>query len=170
MRWLAAILILVAADLLPLYAQQPGNSIGVPAGAKTILTAKGEGVQIYSCTAAQNGARWILKGPDAKLLNAAGEPIGKHFAGPTWKLNDGSQVLGELLASQPSPDPDSVAWLLLRARAGSATGRLAEVTFIRRTDTHGGVPAANDCQGAGDVGKTARVPYSATYTFYADQR
>lgn len=170
MRWLAAVLILTAANLLPAFGQQPGGSISVPAGARILLTAKGDGVQIYSCTATPDGAKWTLKGPDAQLLNAAGKPIGTHFAGPTWKLNGGGQVQGELVSSHPSPDPASVAWLLLRPKAGTATGTLAQVTFIRRTDTHGGMPKANNCQKPGDVGKTARVPYSATYTFYATQQ
>lgn len=169
MGWIAAILIFVAVDVLPTFAQQPGGSIDLPPGVRTILAAKGEGVQIYECTGVQDGARWTLKGPDAKLLDAGGEQIGTHFAGPTWKLMDGSKVVGELLASEPSSDAGSVAWLLLRAKAGSGTGRLAEVTFIRRTETHGGVPAANDCQKTADVGKTVQVRYSATYTFYADQ-
>jgi len=167
MRWIQASLILAAVHFTPVYAQQPSGSIEVPAGARTVFTAKGVGLQIYGCTAAQDGARWILKGPDAKLLDAAGEQIGAHFTGPTWKLNDGSQVLGEFVASQPSPDADSVPWLLLRARAGSGTGKLAVVTFIRRTETHGGTPVASDCKTAGDAGKSAQVPYSATYTFYA---
>ncbi|MGA8532216.1 MAG: DUF3455 domain-containing protein [Acidobacteriaceae bacterium] len=170
MRWLAAVLILIAGNLVPSYGQQPGSSIDVPAGAKAILAAKGVGVQIYSCTATPDGAKWTLKGPDAKLLNPAGRQIGTHFAGPTWKLNDGSQVQGELVASRPSPDPHSVAWLLVRPKAGSATGSLAQVTFIRRTNTHGGMPKASGCQTAGDAGKSVRVPYSATYTFYANQR
>jgi len=167
MRLVAAVLLLLAMDFLPAYGQQPGSSIEVPPGVKTILTAKGEGVQIYACTAAPDGARWILKGPDAKLLDAGGEQIGTHFAGPTWKLNDGSQVRGELVASRPSPEPNSVAWLLLRAKAGSSTGKMASVTFIRRTETHGGVPEARDCQKAGDAGKSVQVRYAATYTFYA---
>jgi hypothetical protein len=166
MRWIAALLIFIAVNHL-VYAQQPGGSIDVPSGAKTILAAKGEGMQIYSCEATQDGAKWMLKGPDAKMLDAKGEQIGTHFAGPTWKLSDGSSVVGELVATQLSPDADSVAWLLLRAKAGSATGRLAEVTFIRRTDTHGGVAPANECQKAGDVGKNVRARYSAIYTFYA---
>ena len=170
MRWVTVVLILVAADIVPMVAQQPRGSIEVPAGARTILAAKGEGVQIYSCVAVQDGAKWTLQGPDAKLLDARDHQIGAHFAGPTWKLTDGSQVSGELVASQPSPDAGSVAWLLLRAKAGSATGKLAQVTFIRRTETHGGVPAANDCQKAGDVGKSVRVQYSATYAFYANRR
>jgi hypothetical protein len=167
MRRLALIFAMASSSILPLSAQQAA-SIDIPNGARIVLTAKGEGVQVYGCAAAQDGvARWTLKGPDAKLLGAAGQQIGTHFAGPTWKLNDGSQVVGELLASQPSPDTGSVAWLLLRAKTGSATGKLSEVAFIRRTETHGGVPAASDCQNPSDVGKTIKVLYSATYTFYA---
>ncbi len=169
MRWVAAILIFVAVDVSLMFAQQPGGSIDVPPGARAILAAKGDGVQIYGCMAVQDGARWTLRGPDAKLLDPGGMQIGTHFAGPTWKLNDGSKVVGELVASQPSPDTDSVAWLLLQAKDGSATGRLAVVTFIRRTETHGGVPAANDCQKSADAGKSVKVRYSATYTFYANQ-
>jgi hypothetical protein len=150
-------------------AQQSGSSIEVPTGARTILTAKGEGVQIYSCVSAQDGAKWTLKGPDAKLLDATGEQIGTHYAGPTWELKDGSKVAGQMIASQPSPDAASIPWLLLRAKLGSRTATLANVTFIRRTDTHGGVPLAADCQKADDVGKATWTPYSATYTFYTDQ-
>jgi hypothetical protein len=138
-----------------------------------VLEAKGEGVQIYACNVikggTQGGFKWVLKGPDARLLDDSGKQIGTHFAGPTWKLADGSQVMGEPMASKPSPDADSVAWLLLRAKSGSATGRLAAVAFIRRTETRGGVPDAPECGAQGDVGKIAQVPYTATYTFYSEK-
>ena len=29
-----------------------------------------------------------------------GKVIGKHFAGPTWQLTDGSEIKGKLMASQ----------------------------------------------------------------------
>jgi hypothetical protein len=170
MQWLAAVLIFAALDQSPVHAQQPGSSIDIPPGASVLLTARGDGVQLYTCTVAANGAKWVLEGPDAKLLNAKGKQIGTHFKGPVWQLNDGSRVVGEPIASQPSPDPGAVAWLLLRARAGSATGSLAGVTFIRRTGTQGGMPQAKDCQNTGDAGKKVEVPYSATYTFYAGGR
>jgi len=149
--------------------QQLSESIDVPRDARVVLQAKGNGVQIYACTAANDGAKWVLKGPDAKLLDAAGKTIGSHFAGPTWKLEDGSQVQGELMASQPALQANSVAWLLLRARPGTATGALAAVAFVRRTETQGGVAPALSCVNAHDVGMTVRIPYSATYTFYAEK-
>jgi hypothetical protein len=117
----------------------------------------------------RDGFKWVLSGPDAKLLDATGKMIGSHFAGPTWKLLDGSQVQGELVASQPAPEANSVAWLLLRAKAGTATGTLANVEFIRRTETHGGVADASQCKSSQDAGKTVQIPYMATYTFYAEK-
>lgn len=152
-----------------MHAQHAGGSIDLPEGVRTVLQAKGDGVQIYTCTAGNDGPRWVLKAPDAKLLDAAGKAIGSHFAGPTWRLEDGSQVQGELIASQPAPQADSVAWLLLRAKAGTATGALAEVAFIRRTETRGGVAAESGCANLNDVGTTVRIPYTATYTFYAER-
>ena len=134
-----------------------------------MLEAKGDGVQIYVCSSAHDGFKWTLKAPDAKLLNASGKMIGSHFAGPTWRLLDGSRVQGELITSQQAPEENSVAWLLLRAKVGTATGSLADVEFIRRTETHGGVAAESDCQDSHDVGKTIRIPYTATYTFYEEK-
>ena len=165
MRILPVSLIAFAVSLA---AQQVSELIDMPGDARVVLQARGDGVQIYACTAGNDGAKWVLKGPDAKLLDAAGKTIGSHFAGPTWKLEDGSQVQGELMASQPAPQANSVAWLLLRSKPGTATGALATVAFVRRTETQGGVAPALSCV-AHDVGTTVRIPYSATYTFYAEK-
>jgi hypothetical protein len=115
------------------------------------------------------GFQWTFQGPDAKLLDADGKQIGTHFAGPTWKLNDGSQVQASVVASQPATQAGVVPWLLLRTKPGTATGQLAGVEYIRRTETEGGGADASACQAGTDVGKTARVPYLAKYTFYAAQ-
>ena len=162
MRILAASLIGAAVSIAVLHAQQTDGSIDVPPGARSVLEAKGVGFQVYTCTETQAGPKWILTAPDAKLLDASGKTIGSHFSGPTWKLEDGSQVQGERVGSKPAPEAGSVAWLLLRAKAGTATGKLANIAFIRRTDTHGGMAAESACT----TGETSRVSYTATYTFY----
>jgi len=167
MRILAASLIVAAVFFPALHARQSAASIEVPAGAQAVLQATGSGVQIYTCAATRAGGKWVFKAPEAKLLDTSGKTIGSHFAGPTWKLNDGSRVEGELVASKPSPDASSVPWLLLRAKAGSATGSLASVAFIRRTDTFGGVAPSVGCELTQDYGKTSQVPYTAPYTFYS---
>jgi len=40
-----------------------------------------------------------------------------HFGGPTWKLDDGSAVVGEVIAKADAPEPDAFQWLLLRAKS-----------------------------------------------------
>ncbi|MFZ0306114.1 MAG: DUF3455 domain-containing protein [Terracidiphilus sp.] len=167
MRFLTASLILAAVSIPALQAQQAGASIDLPHGVQAVLQAKGDGVQIYTCASTPAATKWMLKAPDAKLLDASGRSIGSHFAGPTWKLNDGSQVQGELVASRPSPEAGSVAWLLLRAKDGTATGALANVAFIRRTETHDGAAPASGCENSQDAGKSVEVHYTATYTFYS---
>jgi len=152
-----------------LSAQQTAASIDVPAGSQLILQAKGEGVQIYNCTNPNGTMKWMLKAPDAKLLDASEKEIGTHFAGPTWKLTDNSQVQGELVASQPSPDGSSIPWLMLRAKPGTTTGKFSNITFIRRTETHGGVAPKTGCDTPRQANTTVSVPYSATYSFYSKQ-
>ena len=64
-----------------------------------------EGVQIYVCRRNGQGFAWVLDAPEAVLFDTDGKLAGKHFKGPTWTLNDGSSVTGEVSAKQPSPKP-----------------------------------------------------------------
>ena len=107
MRRIIFLTIAVCSCLL-LQAQQP--SVDPPAGTSLLLTAAGDGSQVYACI----NEHWTLKAPDAKLLDERGQVIGTHFAGPTWRLTDGSEVKGKMIASKPSPDAGSVPWLLLQ--------------------------------------------------------
>jgi len=138
--------------------QTAPTSIEAPPGAKRLLEATGDGAQVYTCT----DAHWVLKAPDAKLLDAQGNIIGTHFAGPTWRLNDGSEVKGKLIASQPAPDGKSIPWLLVVAVPASQTGKFASVAYIRRTETSGGAAPKEACT-SGEL----PVPYTAKYSFYA---
>ena len=137
-------------------AQSAKESIDVPPQYRLLLRAVGSGDQVYGCI---NGS-WVLKAPDARLLNQEGSVIGRHFAGPTWQLNDGSWVKGKAVAKQVAPDAAAVPWLLLESIGG--TGKLATVRFIQRTGTHGG----NAPDGSCSEGATRRVAYTATYSFY----
>jgi hypothetical protein len=167
MRRVAVCFLAHLSVVLAVAAQDPGSSIEVPAGSRLVMEAQGDGVQVYVCKQAGGSISWTLTGPEAQLLDPSGRPMGKHFAGPTWQLTDGSTVQGVLMASRPSSEAGAVAWLLLGAKPGTATGKMSEVAFIRRTQTHGGVADPAGCRTADDAGKTARVPYSAHYAFYA---
>jgi len=154
-----------------LHAQQTAPApvpavIDPPAGARLLLQLKGIGTQVYLCAVKAEQAAWQFKGPSAKLLDASNQPVGTHFAGPTWHLNDGSEVQGKLIGSKPSPDTGSIPWLLLSASVHTGSGKLTPVDFIQRTDTKGGAMPSTGCD-ARHAGTLSRVPYTATYTFYA---
>lgn len=163
MKLLTGILMLSSFAAAPIAAQT--DSTAPPAGAKTLLKLMGVGVQIYICKDQPGGPAWTFVAPDAKLFDNATE-AGTHGAGPTWTLKDGSWVKGQMIATRPSPDTDAIPWLLLKTASTSASGVLANVTYIRRSDTSEGRAKTTGCD-ATHMGATDRVPYKATYTFYA---
>jgi len=140
-------------------------SINPPPGAKPILELNADGVQIYMCATTGPKFEWVFKGPEANLFDAENRQVGLHFGGPTWKLDDGSAVVGEVAAKIDAPQPGAIQWLLLRAKSHQGTGTLTAVTFIRRAQTKGGIAPAAGCD-ADHVGFAARIRYSAVYTFF----
>jgi hypothetical protein len=141
--------------------------IQVPAGEKVVLFARGAGSQIYTCQEGKDHVlAWILKGPDAELKDRNDKVIGQHFAGPSWKLKDGSEVTGKATAKVDALDTDSVPWLLVSVVNHSGNGLLSSVNFIQRLHTHGGQPPAEGCDKAHPEAET-KSSYSADYYFYA---
>lgn len=130
------------------------------------------GVQVYECRPSKDDAarfEWQFRAPEATLLDRAGKAIGKHYAGPTWEANDGSKVVGEVIARDNGPDAAAIPWLLLRATSASGDGSFGRVVSIQRLHTVGGKAPADGC-GQAQSGKQARVPYSADYLFYITRR
>jgi Protein of unknown function (DUF3455) len=101
-----------------------------PAGEHLQAHVHASGQQIYVC----DGSKWILSRPDAKLFDEAEHEVGSHFAGPTWRWSDGSQVTGRPIASA-TPDPESIPWLLLTATGHTGDGVLKNVSSIQRLHT-----------------------------------
>jgi hypothetical protein len=142
------------------------SSTEPPPSQHTTLTVTGKGVQIYTCQQAAAAPQWVFQAPEATLLNAAGNTVGTHAAGPIWRSNDGSTVKGDLLQKEASPDPAAIPWLLLKASTATGSGVMTRVEFIRRSDTHGGIAPTTGCD-AQHLTAVTRVPYTATYTFYS---
>jgi Protein of unknown function (DUF3455) len=143
-----------------------------PEAASLIKQLHATGVQIYECAPAKSDAsqfEWVFKGPEAKLTTKGGSSAGKHYAGPTWESNDGSRVVGEMIASSPSPQPNSIPWLLLRAKATAGNGLFTPVRFIQRVNTVGGALPAAGCRKE-QAGQQLRAAYSADYLFYGVKR
>ena len=145
---------------------QVAPSIDVPAAEKLVIQLHGKGVQIYTCAAKDGSWAWTLKAPEAKLLDDAGHEVGTHFAGPRWRLLDGSEVQGKLIATQPHAG--TIPWLLLSATSTGGDGKLSKVDMVRRTETSGGVAPADGCDAA-HAGVETRVAYAAIYGFYTSR-
>ncbi|WP_317205644.1 DUF3455 domain-containing protein [Janthinobacterium sp.] len=140
-----------------------------PPGQALALEARASGVQIYTCAPRPDDParyEWRFKAPEADLYDAAGAKIGRHYAGPTWEAADGSLVVGELMAHDRGPDPRAIPWLLLGAKSHAGSGLLSDTSSIQRLYTTGGQAPGSGCDRAG-AGRESRVPYTATYYFYA---
>jgi len=146
------------------------EKLAAPANEQVILQVHATGFQVYTCQAGRDQkVTWTLKGPEAELFDSGKKLIGKHYAGPTWKHNDGSEVVGKLAARQDAPDPADIPWLLLTAKSNAGTGILANVTSIQRIHTKGGQPPSSGCD-ASNAGAESKIAYSADYYFYAPPR
>lgn len=143
--------------------------LSVPENQLLSFALRGVGVQIYACKAVNNDpARfdWAFVAPEAVLLDNQGNKVGKHYAGPTWEANDGSKVVGEVLAKDNGPDPAAIPWLLLRAKANAGSGIFSRITSVQRLNTGGGKAPVDGCTQA-KAGTEVRIPYTADYYFYA---
>ena len=130
-------------------------------GEKTIVTYHAEGAQIYECKADNDGKlSWVFREPIATLL-LNDKTVGRHYAGPTWELADGSAVIGKVVGNAPGTTANDIPWLKLDAVNHHGSGLLTRVTTIQRINTHGGA-----AQGACDqLGAFRSVAYSADYSF-----
>jgi len=145
---------------LPASAEVPG-AIAAP-GEILVTTVHAVGAQVYECQSDSAGKlAWQFREPIATLL-IDGKTVGRHYAGPTWELSDGSAVSAKVAARAPGASPNDIPLLKLEATAWHGVGKLNGVTTIQRLNTGGGSVEA----GCDSPGTFLSVPYTADYTFY----
>jgi len=130
--------------------------LAVPSGQRLVATMEVErGSQVYTCA---NGAYTLLE--PAAVLESKDQLV-LHTRGPEWvSANDGSAVVGSVVASVPKPG--AVPELLLKSTANRGTGLFGNVDFIQRLETSGGVAPTGTCTNGSQVA----VEYHAQYRFY----
>jgi len=145
---------------LPASAEVP-SAIAAP-GETLVTTVHTVGAQVYECQPNSTGKLvWQFREPIATLFSD-GKTFGRHYAGPTWELSDGSAVSAKAVARAPGASPNDIPLLKLEATAWHGTGKLNGITTIQRLNTRGGnVDAECDSQGT-----FLSVPYTADYAFY----
>jgi len=145
-----------------IYQSNLAPELRVPDGYNRVLESVGRGVQIYDCV---DGA-WKFREPTAAIYDQRTDKVvAIHYAGPTWQsTRDGSKVVAAVKARRDAPNPQrDIPWLLLQSTSNTGPGLFAEVQYIQRLDTEGGVAPAAPCT----AGQAVGVPYKATYQFWA---
>ena len=131
-------------------------------GETLVAAAHAQGAQLYECKADATGKlAWRFREPIATLL-IDGKTVGRHYAGPSWELADGSAVIAKVAGRAPGASPQDIPLLKLEVAAQRRTGQLTGITTILRLNTKGGV-AEGGCEQAGAF---LSVPFSADYAFY----
>ena len=110
--------------------------------------------------------QWVLAGPDAKLYDATNQKVGSHGFGPHWEISPADSIFAQHFSPQrtsPSPEPNTVPWLLLMPKAGTTpTGIFADVDYIQRIATQGGTAPTTP---PASIDETTDVKYTAIYRF-----
>lgn len=143
--------------------------IKAPEGYAAVLTAHAKGDQIYQCNVNDGQYAWQTLAPDAKLFDDQGAIVGNHSAGPLWEYKEGSRVVGRVVKKIDKTPESAIAWLLVEVVSHQGDGLFANVRFINRINTQGGLPPVSACD-ANHLGGEKRVPYTADYIFYAHEK
>ena len=131
-------------------------------GEMLVATAQAVGSQVYECQMDATGKSvWQFREPVATLM-IDGKTVGRHYAGPSWEMTDGSSVAGKVAARAASASARDIPLLRLDAVGGNGKGQLSGITTIQRLNTRGGV-AGGMCE---PIGTLLNVPYTADYAFY----
>ncbi|MCL2450014.1 MAG: DUF3455 domain-containing protein [Polyangiaceae bacterium] len=146
------------------------TAIAVPdIGSRVVLRVSAHGTQNYVCQGgAGTGSAWALQGPEAKLEDCHGTPVGDHSAtgagAPEWRFTDGTYVVAHK-STMVVIDKTAVPWLLLHVDEHGGTGPAAQSTNVQRVRTQGGLAPSDPCD-ASHTGAVQKVAYAAEYYFF----
>jgi hypothetical protein len=129
-------------------------------GERVVLAVLAVGLQIYQCKPSADGKlAWTFTAPQA-TLTVDGKVVGKHGAGPSWELLDGSLITAKAVGNAPGATENDILWLKLEVTSHKGAGQLDGVTTVQRINTKGGV-----MKGACDRERGEGMPYEADYVF-----
>ena len=141
------------------FAAEVPDSLAVT-GDVVVLRVHAEGAQIFQCKSDNAGhLLWQFREPIASLFSEDAT-VGRHYAGPTWQIEN-SVVVGKTVARSRGATPRDIPWLRLDVVEHRGDGKLQDVSAIQRINTRGG-NLEGRCQSAGAL---RAVAYSADYIF-----
>ena len=153
--------------IVPATVSVPEN---LPNGNTRVATYYAVGVQKYKARIKAGSDpvsyEWVFVAPQADLYDITNAKVGTHGAGPFWSTSPLDSIFGQQFSPAriaPSPDPESIDWLLLMPKIGTTpTGIFADVDYIQRIATKGGKAPLTPPSG---INETIDVKYKAVYRF-----
>ena len=142
----------------------------LPNGNTRVATFYAVGVQKYKARIKAGSDpvayEWVFVAPQADLYDITNAKVGTHGAGPFWSTSPIDSIFAQQFSparTAPSPDPESIDWLLLMPKVGTTpTGIFSDVDYIQRIATKGGkaplTPPAS-------LTETVDVKYKTVYRF-----
>ena len=142
----------------------------LPNGNSRVATYYAVGVQKYKARIKAGSDpvsyEWVFVAPQADLYDITNAKVGTHGAGPFWEISSLDSIFAQHFSparTAPSPDPESIDWLLLMPKVGTTpTGIFAEVDYIQRIATKGGKAPLTPPT---SLTQTADVKYKTVYRF-----
>ena len=152
---------------IPALVSVPEN---LPNGNTRVATYYAVGVQKYKARIKTGSDpvsyEWVFVAPQADLYDITNAKVGTHGAGPFWSTSPIDSIFGQQFSparTAPSPDPESIDWLLLMPKVGTTpTGIFSDVDYIQRIATKGGKAPLTP---PGSLTETVDVKYKTVYRF-----
>ena len=152
---------------IPAIVSVPEN---LPNGNTRVATYYAVGVQKYKARIKAGSDpvsyEWVFVAPQADLYDITNAKVGTHGAGPFWSTSPLDSIFGQQFIparTAPSPDPESIDWLLLMPKVGTTpTGIFADVDYIQRIGTKGGKAPLTPPT---SLTQTVDVKYKTVYRF-----
>jgi len=152
---------------IPAIVSVPEN---LPDGNTRVATFYAVGVQKYKARIKAGSDpvtyEWVFVAPQADLYDITNGKVGNHGAGPFWTISPLDSIFGQQFIparTAPSPDPESIDWLLLMPKLGTTpTGIFADVDYIQRIATKGGKAPLTPPT---SLTETVDVKYKTVYRF-----
>jgi hypothetical protein len=150
----------LGAGACPAMAQTPVPEAIAADGETAVVTLHADGAQVYECLMSGGALAWTFREPIATLVQS-GKTMGRHYAGPSWEMTDGSAIEAKVTSKAAGATAQDIPVLKLAVSVHRGAGVMATVTTVQRLNTQGGV-LDGTCP---TLGATRAVAYSADYVF-----
>lgn len=139
-------------------------SIVPPETTQEAFRLEAAGEQVFRCQIDAHGWFWKFEAPNAYLFDPqTNQAVAKHGYNFIFVHNDGSRLNTKIVSVAPRKGND-LSEALFTVKESTYFGKFAQVKYVQRINTKGGVPIAK-CNKQKN-GQLARIPFSAEFVFF----